>query len=56
MALVLVSTARRRKDIKIPLWLSTFRSENFNIVSNDHGNTQKCDFSILDKKYAFWEI
>ena len=53
MVLILVSTARRRKDIKIRLCLSTFHSENFNILSNDHEHAQKCDFSILDKKYAF---
>ena len=27
--------------------------QKFNIVSNDHGHTQKCDFSVLDWKYPF---
>ena len=30
------------------------RAEKFNIVSNDHGRTQKCDFSDLGRKYPFW--
>ena len=24
------------------------------IVSNDHGHTQKCNFSVLDRTYPFW--
>ena len=27
--------------------------EKFNVVSNDHGRTQKCDFPVLDPKYPF---
>ena len=30
------------------------RAEKFDIVSNDHGFTQKCDFSVLDQKYSLW--
>ena len=26
----------------------------FNIVSNNNGRTQNCDFSVLDRKYPFW--
>ena len=29
-----------------------FFFREFNIVSNDHGRTQKCDFSVLDSKYS----
>ena len=29
------------------------RAEKLNIVSNDHGHTEKCDFSVLDHKYPF---
>ena len=25
-----------------------------NIVTNDHGRTQKHNFSVLDRKYRFW--
>ena len=28
------------------------RVQKFNTVSNDHGRTQKCDFSVLDWKYS----
>ena len=28
--------------------------EKFRIVSDNHGLTQKCDFSVLGRKYAFW--
>ena len=31
------------------------RTEKFEIVSNDGGRTQKCDFSDLDQKYPFQE-
>ena len=30
------------------------RAEKLIIVSNDHGRTQKCYFSVLDWKYPFW--
>ena len=30
------------------------RAEKFNIVSNDHGRTYKCDFSVFERKYPFW--
>ena len=26
----------------------------FRIVSDNHGLTQKCNFSVLGRKYAFW--
>ena len=29
-------------------------TEKFNVVSNDHGHSQKCGFSVLDRKYPFW--
>ena len=29
------------------------RGEKFNIVSNNHGRTQNCDFSVIDRKYSF---
>ena len=28
-------------------------ADRFNIVSNDHGRTQKCDFFVLDRKFPF---
>ena len=31
------------------------RSEKFNIVSNDHGRTQKCDFCVSFDKTHFTE-
>ena len=34
--------------------LSLPRAERFNLVSSDHGRTQKCDFSISDWKCHFW--
>ena len=30
------------------------RAEKFNVVSNDHGRTQKYDFFILDREYRSW--
>ena len=30
------------------------RVEKFNIVSNNHGLTQKCNFSLLDWENLFW--
>ena len=30
------------------------RTEKFNIVSNDQGRTQKCEFSVLDHNCPFW--
>ena len=47
---IIVSTTRRSKGIKIPLCLSVPFSEKFNIVSNDHGRKQKCDFCVSDWK------
>ena len=29
-------------------------AEKFNMLSNDHGRTQKRNFSVLDQKYPFW--
>ena len=29
-------------------------AENFNILSNDHGCTYKCDFSVFGWKFPFW--
>ena len=29
-------------------------TENFNLLSNDQGGTQKCDFSVLIREYPFW--
>ena len=31
------------------------RAEMFNIVSIDHGRTHKCDFSVFNRKFPFWE-
>ena len=47
----IVSATRRRRDIKIPLCLLVPHAEKFNIVSNDHGRTHKCDFSVFDRKF-----
>ena len=41
----IVSATRRSRDIKIQLSVGP-RSEKFNIVSNDHERTQRCDFCI----------
>ena len=30
------------------------RAEKFNIVSNHHGRTYKCDFSVSNRKYLLW--
>ena len=30
------------------------RAEKFNIVSNNHGRTHKCDFSIFDRRFLLW--
>ena len=32
----------------------SLRVEIINIVSNNHGRTQKSDFSVLDWKFSFW--
>ena len=32
------------------------RAEKFNIVSSDHERTQKCDFSVFNRKYPFRQI
>ena len=53
LILLVVSTTRRRRDIKIPLCRSAPVWKKFNIVSNDHGRTKKCDFPVLDRKYPF---
>ena len=29
-------------------------AERFNIVGNDHGHAEMCDFSVLCQKYPFW--
>ena len=29
-------------------------AEKFNTVSNNHGRTHECDFSVSDRKYRFW--
>ena len=29
-------------------------AKKFNIVRNDHGHTQRCDFSVLDRNHPFW--
>ena len=52
-----VSATRRSRYIKIPLCLSAIRkvltSEKFNLVSNYHGRTQKCDFCVSVCKTNF---
>ena len=49
----IVSAIRRRRDIKIPLCLSAHVRKKFNIVSNDHGQAHKCNFSVFDWEYIF---
>ena len=29
-------------------------AEKFDIVSNNHVSTGKCDFSVCDRKFSFW--
>ena len=43
---MIVSETRRRRDIKIPLPLGPDKKK-FNIVRNNHGCTQKCNFCII---------
>ena len=50
---IIVSATRRRRDMTTPLCV-TACTENFNLLSNDQGGTQKCDFSVLVRKYPFW--
>ena len=52
--MLIVSATRRRRDIKTPVLSIGPQAENFNIVSNDHGRTHKCDFFVSDRKYRFW--
>ena len=33
--------------------LSAPMQKKFNIVRNDHGHTQRCEFSVLDRKQPF---
>ena len=30
------------------------RTEEFDIVSNNHGRKKKCDFFVFDRKHPFW--
>ena len=48
--LLVVSATKRRRDIKIPLCLSTPVRESL-IVSNDNRCTHKFDFSVFDRKF-----
>ena len=50
--MTIVSATRRRRDIAV-VSVGT-RAEEFNIVSNDHGRTHKCDFSVFDRRFCFW--
>ena len=50
---LIIVSATRRRDIKIPFSVNP-RAEKFNIVSNDHGHTHRCNFFIFDRKYPFW--
>ena len=50
---VINSATGRRRDIKIPLSQSAQHAEEFNIVSNDHGRTQKCNFCVSVCKTNF---
>ena len=43
---IIVSATRRIRDIKNIVVSVGPRSEMFNLVSNDHGRTQKCGFCI----------
>ena len=40
----------KRRDIKIPLCLP----EKFDIVSDDHGYTGKCDAFVSVRNHHFW--
>ena len=39
--------------LQIPLCLSASMQKKFNRVRNDHGHTQRCEFSVLDRKQPF---
>ena len=43
---IFVSATRRSRDIKYAVVFVGPRPERFYIVSNDHGRTQKCDFTF----------
>ena len=45
LVIIFVSVTRRRRGIKIPSCKS--------IVSNYHGRTHKCNFSVFDWKFPF---
>ena len=53
LTVFIVSAARRRRDIENTVLFVGRYVQKFNIVSNDHGHTQKCDFFVLDWKYPF---
>ena len=48
---VIVSATRRKRDIKILLYLT--RVENFNIVMNNHGRMHRCDFLFSTRNSLF---
>ena len=50
-----LSVTRRRRDIKNTVVPVSPCAEKFNIVGNGHGRTHKCDFSVFDRKFPFWE-
>ena len=53
VSVVIVSATRRIRDIKNTVLSVGAHAEKFNIVSNDHGRTHKCDFSVFHQKYPF---
>ena len=55
---VFVSATRRRRGIKIKilLCLPAPVRKKLNIVSNVHGRTYKCDFSVFGRKFQKFKI
>ena len=51
---LVVSATRKRHEITVVS--AGLSAEKFNIASNDHGRTQKCDFSVLDRKCPLEQI
>ena len=48
------STDLLRKSMDWFLYDISLRHERVNKVRNDHGNTQRWEFSVLDRKHPFW--
>ena len=52
---LIVSATRRRRN-KNTFVSVGYRAEKFNLVSNEHGRMQNCEFSVLDQQYPLWAI